>query len=177
MCFPHFEACLFSSVFSISFFALLRVGEITTESTSVLVICRHDVNFNVINGRLELQLRIRSSKVDQRQNSVTLIIPEQDTELCAVKKLHNYLNIRESSPLSPLFLHFDDSYLTRFQFNAILRKTLQFCGVTDRIRFHSFRIDRASELARKGVPDNDIQKWGRWASDAYSSYTRLYFFN
>ena len=155
----------------------MRVGEITTESKSVLgphVICRQDVNFNVINGRLELQLRIRSSKVDQRQNSVTLIIPEQDTELCAVKKLHNYLNIRESSPLSPLFLHFDGSYLTRFQFNAILRKTLQFCGVTDRLRFHSFRIDRASELARKGVPDNDIQKW---ASDAYSSYIRLNFFN
>ena len=88
MCYPHFEACLFSSVFSISFFALLRVGEITTESKSVLVICRQDVNFNVINGRLELQLRIRSSKADQRQNSVTLIIPEQDTELCAVK---NYI--------------------------------------------------------------------------------------
>ena len=49
---------------------------------------RQDVNFNVINGRLELQLRIRSSKADQRQNSVTLIIPEQDTELCAVK---NYI--------------------------------------------------------------------------------------
>ena len=87
--FSHFKACLFSSVFSLSFFALLRVGEITTESKSVLgphVICRQDVNFNVINGRLELQLRIRSSKADQRQNSVTLIIPEQDTELCAVKK-------------------------------------------------------------------------------------------
>ena len=85
--------------------------------------------------------------------------------------------MREPSTLSPLLLHFDGSYLTKFQFNAILRKTLQFCGVTDRIRFHSFRIDRASELARKGVLDNDIQKWGRWASDAYSSYTRLNFFN
>ena len=178
--FSHFEACLFSSVFSLSFFALLRVGEITTESKSVLgphVICRQDVNFNVIDGRLELQLRIRSSKADQRQNSVTLIIPEQDTELCAVKILHNYLNMREPSPLSPLFLHFDGSYLTRFQFNAILRKTLQFCGVKDHIRSHSFRIGGTSELARKGVLDNDIQKWGRWASDAYSSYIRLNFFN
>jgi len=34
--------------------------------------------------------------------------------------------------------------------------------------------DLVAELARKGVPDNDIQKW---ASDAYSSYIRLNFFN
>ena len=85
--------------------------------------------------------------------------------------------MREPSPLSPLFLHFGGSYLTIFQFNAILRKTLQFCGVKDHIRSHSCRIGGASELARKGVPDNDIQKWGRWASDAYSSYSRLNFFN
>ena len=85
--------------------------------------------------------------------------------------------MREPSTLSPLLLHFDGSYLTKFQFNAILRKTLQFCGVKDHIRSHCFRIGEVSELARKGVPDNDIQKWGRWASDAYSSYTRLNFFN
>ena len=84
----------------------MRVGEITTESKSVLgphVICRQDVNFNIINGRLELQLRIGSSKADQRLNSMTLIIPEQDTELSAVKKLHNYLNMREPSPPSRYF--------------------------------------------------------------------------
>jgi hypothetical protein len=34
--------------------------------------------------------------------------------------------MREPSPLSPLFLHFDGSYLTRFPFNAILRKYYNF---------------------------------------------------
>lgn len=52
-------------------------------------------------------------------------------------------------------------------------------GCTQRIKFkpasfktHSFRIDRASDLASKWVPESSIMQLGRWRSDAYISYIR-----
>ena len=79
----HFQKilCILKIIYRISPFSFVQGAILDGRD-------RQDVNFNVINGRLLLQLRIRSSKADQRQNSVTLIIPEQDTELCAVK---NYI--------------------------------------------------------------------------------------
>ena len=57
----------------------------------------------------------------------------------------------------------------------MLQKNLKFCDVTDHIRYHSFRIVGATELARIGVPDSEIKSWGRWSSGVYLSYTRLDF--
>jgi len=116
-----------------------------------------------------------SSKADQRQNSITLFFPPQDTDVCSVKLLREYLKVRSPARLGPLFLHFDGSVLTRYQFNSVLQKALKFCDVTDHIRYHSFRIVGATELARIGVPDSDIKSWGRWSSGAYLSYIRLDF--
>ena len=74
---------------------------------------------------------------------------------------------------SPVYVHFDGSNLTRYQFNSVLLKTLQFCGPSEHIRSHSFRIGGASELSRRGVTESKIKRWGRWNSNAYSSYIRL----
>ena len=41
---------------------------------------------------------------------------------------------------SPVYVHFDGSNLTRYQFNSVLLKTLQFCGLSEHIRSHSFSI-------------------------------------
>ena len=174
ICSSNYEARLFASAFSLLFFALLRVGEITTDSKSVLG-C-HTIYFeNVSFLEEELYLKILSSKADQRKNSITLVLPPQNTEICPVKLLREYLNVRFPARLCPLFLHFDGSVLTRYQFNSVLQKALKFCNVSDHVRSHSFRIGGASELARIGVSDNDIKNWCRWSSQAYLSYIRLNF--
>ena len=124
---------------------------------------------------LELHVKICSSKADQRQHSITLIIPSQNTPICTVYMLHRFLQVRNDTALKPLFVHFDGSMLTRYQFNSILQKTLAFCDIKDHIRSHSFRIGGATELSRMGVKDNEIKQWGRWASSAYESYIRMNF--
>jgi hypothetical protein len=72
--------------FSVLFFALLKVGEITTENVSFL--------------DEELYLNILSSKADQRQNSITLFFPPQDTDVYPVKLLREYLKVRSPATLS-----------------------------------------------------------------------------
>ena len=116
-----------------------------------------------------------NTKADHRQNSITLVLSPQNTDVCPDKLLREYLKVRFPARLCPLFLHFDGSVLTRYQFNSVLQKALKFCDVTDHIRSHSFRIGGANELARIGVSDSDIKSWGCWSYGAYLSYIRLDF--
>lgn len=177
ICSSNYEACLFSSAFTLLFFGLLRIGEIASENPSITgihVICKQDIQFLTTNeGKQELHVKIRSSKSDQRGEAVVLQISEQSTHICPIRRLADFLKLRHPGYNRPLYLHFDGSNLTRYQFGVILRKALQFCDIRDHIRPHSFRIGRATELAKMNVADHDIKKMGRWSSNAYSGYIRL----
>jgi hypothetical protein len=66
----------------------------------------------------------------------------------------------------PLFL--------RSEFSARLNQTLTSIGLTGaNMRPHSFRIGAATSAAAAGVPDDQIQRLGRWKSDAYRRYIAL----
>ena len=115
----------FSSAFSLAFCALLRIGEIASDNksdTGPHVICYEDISFS---NKNEMYLGIRSSKADQRGNTIALIISEQkgsESDICPVKRLKQFLVMRYSGPTcsSPVYVHFDGSNLTRYQFNSVL---------------------------------------------------------
>ena len=78
------------------------------------------------------------------------------------------------SPVGPAaFCHKGGMPVIRQQVNAVLAKCL---GSTEFgnafFNTHSFRIWRASDLSRKGVPPEVIAKLGRWTSDTYKKYIR-----
>ena len=85
VCTSNYEGCIFSSAFTLAFFALLRIGAITSDNksdTGPHVICYEDISFS---NKNEMYLRIRSSKADQRGNTITLIISEQkgsESDIC-----------------------------------------------------------------------------------------------
>ncbi len=73
-----------------------------------------------------------------------------------------------------MFCHIDGQPLTRYQFQAVLRKALQQCGIkADSFGTHSFRIGAATTAALNGVPAEEIKKMGRWRSNAFQSYIRV----
>ncbi|CAC5401663.1 unnamed protein product [Mytilus coruscus] len=177
VCSSHYESCLFASAFSLAFFTLLRIGELTADRSTDIgahTIFINDLSLKFSNCKYELHLKICSSKADQRGISTTLVIPQREADLCPVSMLRAFLGIRYPVTDKPLYLHFNGSPLTRFQFISILKKTLYFCGVKDHIRSHSFRIGGASHYSRMGASDSEIKKWGRWVSDAYTSYIRIW---
>lgn len=179
ICPSVYESYLFSSAFSLCFFALLRVGEIASNSkcdAGIHVVRFKDVSFADYNGESELHLNLQSSKTDQFSSNTTLIIRAQkDDSFCPIRLLRKFLHIRSLSDASSnLFVHFDGSNLTRYQFSTVLKKALDFCEVKGHFRSHSFRIGGATEAKRLGVDDETIKIWGRWSSDAYTSYIRLF---
>ena len=78
-----------------------------------------------------------------------------------------------SSVSTTLFCHFGGEPLTRYQFNAMLRRALNFAHVhDDHISSHSFRIGAASTAAQSSVSIDDIRAMGRWRSNAVLRYIR-----
>ncbi|VDI23821.1 Hypothetical predicted protein, partial [Mytilus galloprovincialis] len=77
----------------------------------------------------------------------------------------------------PLVLHSYTSvenYVTRYQFNAVLKKALNVANITsDNFQSHSFRIGAASQSSKMGFSDDEIQDFGRWESKAYKRYIRI----
>ena len=87
VCSSNYEYTLFRSMFSLTFFALLRIGEITVSNNTRHVINKGDINVS----RHDLQvikLTIPFSKIDQKGLSTTIAVCEfYQTAICPVKLL------------------------------------------------------------------------------------------
>ena len=123
-----------------------------------------------------VELNGRFSKTDQLSHGCIVCIPTvsgRDTFLCPVRAATQYLC--SSPPHHTHFLsHFDGTPLTRFQFSAILRRSLGFIGLHDsRYTSHSFRIGVTTSAAMAGIPQHEIQRMGRWQSGVFRRYIRI----
>jgi len=181
VCSSQLEAQLFATAFKLAFFAFLRVGEITAAARgdkSNRAVGVLDVSFIFRGGEKlpsQLKLLIRKSKNDQRGNGNLLYLERYtDENICPVVGVYNYLQSRNKTGSSQLLTHYNGESVTRYQFNAILKRTLQFVNTKSHCyKSHSFRIGAATEAAARGVPEETIKLWGRWRSGAYSRYIRL----
>ncbi len=118
-------------------------------------------------------LAIRASKTDPFRKGITIsIAATQDTTLCPVQALQQYLACQSLGP-GPLFRFADGSPLTKRSLNMLVKTLSQRVGITpDRYSTHSFRIGAATTAATAGLPDWKIRMLGRWLSDSYQIYIR-----
>jgi hypothetical protein len=70
-----------------------------------------------------------------------------------------------------LFVLENKEVLTRAGLATVLKQAAVACGVAaSRVATHSLRRGGASAYAAAGVPDADVQRFGRWTSDGYKRY-------
>lgn len=173
----QFEQSLFKAAFLLAFFGFLRVGELAANSKSQVqdtMLRRSDIKFIAHDGSPAIEINFRVSKNNQFGQRQVILIPSQKfTALCPVSALRQYLSVAGSSLV--LFSHFDLTPLTKYQFSAMLRKTVEFCGFPNSQLFksHSFRIGAATSARLHGLSDGEIQVLGRWRSGVFSNYIRL----
>ena len=100
------------------------------------------------------------------------VFAESRSKVCAVKAVQKFLSLRPVGD-GPLFCHANRAPVTRYQFAALLYKCSVKAGFdADRIKTHSFRIGRATDLSAMAVPVAAIKQMGRWESEAYKLYIR-----
>ena len=162
------DADMLTSAVLLAFFALLRVSEYTTPSSSTFdESIHHSVSdVAVIWTRRIATINIKVSKTDPFREGVCLKVGMLGHYLCPVRALARYLLIRGPRP-GPLFLFRNGAHLTRARILDILTRALP---DIPNINTHSFRRGGASALAAAGIPDTTIRVLGRWKSNAYADY-------
>lgn len=177
ICASRFEELLFRAAMLCAFFGFMRVGEFTADSKTALqesVLLLSDVTFDDVgDSGASLLISFRTCKTNHSGTPLVIkLVRAYDSFLCPVTTLRKFIEVRPVG-CEALFCHFNCEPLTRYQFNAVLQKALGFCGLGDlHIRAHSFRIGAATLAHDMGVPLSEIQRMGRWRSDAALSYIR-----
>jgi hypothetical protein len=73
----------------------------------------------------------------------------------------------------PTFRHMDGTGITRTKLASKLRDYLLEIGHTPtKYNTHSFRIGKATDMARAGYSHTQIAMVGRWKSDAFLKYIK-----
>lgn len=120
-----------------------------------------------------LYIQVRKSKTDQTGKAVKLkLYPAEMGNICCVNSLLTFIKACPSFK-GYLLCHQNRDPLTRYQFTSILTKCISKMGLSASIfKSHSFRIGRATDLAKEGVSADNIQKLGRWRSNTFHKYIR-----
>ena len=171
---------MFSAAYSLAYFSMLRIlSELATKNAtdeSGHALDKDNITFHSAGGEVEMHVKISSSKNDQKGRATSLVLKSQaDFNICPINLVRKYLAIRLKGQncSNIVFVHLNGSALTKYQFSSILQKSLKICDVPLHIRTHSFRISRATDMAKQGVCDEIITQNGRWTSASYSRYIRL----
>lgn len=164
--FSSYISVLLSSIFTLAFYAFLRVGEFTESP--------HNIHHNdcLLSPGSSVMITFRTFKFS-RGSSPHLVIPYAGHALCPVLYLSRYLSLRPPIP-GPLFVTESGHSITARLFSHYLSLACKVAGLnTSLIKPHSFRIGAATTAAALGIPTDTIQRMGRWSSNAFSRYIRV----
>ena len=119
--------CMIWAAISLAFFGFPRIGEMTCprQFDPSIHLEKSDITFhpNGMNKNLYMLVRIKASKTDPFHLTVMITIDPNDSELCPVTAMKNYLS-KCTSLLGPLFQYSNGTPLSRSQFTNELRTLL-----------------------------------------------------
>ena len=160
----HYYTTMLRSMMSLSFFALLRPGEVTDSP--------HNLMFDQVQvANEQITVTFLSFKHHKGQ-PVSLIIPAQKQAPCPVLAIKQYLPERKSYQ-GPLFCHFGGKPISYAQYSGWFHELLSILSIKQVYGLHSFRIGCATLAAARNISSVMIQQMGRWHSNAYSRYIRI----
>ena len=175
---------LYKTIFSIMYFGLLRVSEVTkgahpilagdvrvgTNKKKMLLILRSSKT----HGRYTApqQVKITASKLENGNKSCRNPRPELP---CPFQLLSHYAKARGpyKTNSDPFFVLRDGTPLKPYDLRKILKKMIKKAGF-DKNAFdtHSLHIGRSCNLYRLGISVETIKKIGQWWSNAVFRYLR-----
>ncbi len=174
VCSSTYESALFRAAFTTAFFVFFRVSELVSHaalSSNTRALKIGDITIPTTAHQMIIHLRY--SKTDQSGKGTRICISSiPHSPLCPVAAMVQYLQVRPPGP-ADLFVHFNTNTLTRYQFQALLKKAISHLGIDhQQYSSHSFRIGAATSAAMNGVASHKIQEYGRWHSSCYRQYVR-----
>lgn len=164
-----YEQVLLRAMFLTAFFGFFRVGEITSNSHGTCLMAIHQLSFSFKKATITL----RKFKHNNNGRRFDVVLKNNDeTALCPVKALKNYLKLRGQSR-GPLFCFPNLDPIGRQYFCKQLKQCLTFAGLDSKCyKSHSFRVGATCHASSLGMSDSQIRSLGRWSSNAFKVYVR-----
>lgn len=162
------EAQLLALAFSLAFFGALRIGELVSQAKGRPGGLLWD---DVVLGERAVRLRIRKSKTDVYGKGAWVLLKAVPGPSCPFTLVSAFKALGQRG--SNFLVHEDGSPLTKYQFTALFKRSLEVAGVSSKeYGTHSFRIGAATEAARAGLQESEVMRIGRWRSSCYARYIR-----
>ena len=168
---PSFSSTLLTACCFTAFFGFLRVSEFASaeKANSKPGLKPAHVSFS----QQWVQLLLLDTKTDKSKRGVRVTIAKRPLPPCPVKWLAEYCRIRPLTPdSSPLFVHNDGSPMSQTWFRGALKDLCSSLGLSGNVNTHSLRIGAATDAAASGMSDFEIQRLGRWRSQAFMVYVK-----
>ena len=163
------------AILSVTYYRLLRVGEVTCGTHPILA---KDVHVGLNKRKFLFILRTSKTHLKDNRPQMIKICSTQkkiSTDLCHFAILREYNALRPSckSINEPFFVFCDNSIVTPSQINKVLKDILLAAGLDPKAySMHGMRAGHASDLLKLRLSVETIHKLGRWKSNAVFNYLR-----
>ena len=173
---PYLES-LYHTMFSLAYYGMLRVGEVTYSPHTVKA-----CNVHVGNNKDKILIVLYTSKTHGEESrpqkvkiSASPCINAPKRLFCPVKAVLKFMQDRGpyEDDSEPFFTFADKTAVKDHQFRSFLRILLDRLGLDSSLYdVHSFRIGRTCDLEKFGYSVDQIKSMGRWKSNAVYRYLK-----
>jgi hypothetical protein len=177
---PEVNNLNFDTAIKLAFAGFLRTAELTCEAKDLenkpvfehTKLQRRDITF--ADNDEHAVLLLRSSKSDYDHTGVEIVVAKTGEVTCPVSALRALFTLDPQPPRAPLFRTHNGT-LSRNKYINEMRKRLKDNGYKDYKRYsgHSPRRGAAQHAADNGILEFDIQRLGRWSSEAFKGYFHI----
>ena len=169
---------LYKAIFSLAYYGMLRVGELTLSNHTIKA-----CNIHVGNNKDKILIVLYSSKThgkESRPQKVKISASHtnsnrNDKFFCPFRIVTNYMKIRGDyiTDNEPFFIFSDRNPVRSYNVRNLLRELLEILNLDSNLYdVHSFRGGRTSDLAKFGYSIDRIKTMGRWKSSAVYRYLK-----
>ena len=170
---PHitdtsYESTMVQALFSLMYWALLRVSEVTHSKDN-----KHNLQLsNISLNKSDSKLRIDFTSFKFSKGIVPAQLTKRHSTSCPVRLFTSH-HTHYPKENGPAFVHKNGKPLSRLYVKRKISESLQAISKDPSIfDTHSFRIGRATDMFLEGYSDTQIQLAGRWKSTAFKKYIK-----
>ena len=180
---PYLE-CLFSTLFAVAYYGLLRICEVCKVPSSNHVIMGESVHF--ARNKETFWVMLYTSKThgtNVEPQKVTIVSNKCKhsgkyvaRHFCPFQLISRYIAMMGAIwyPQEAFFIYRDHTLVHGETARSLLRALIKRLGLNDKLYdFHSLRIGRTTDLIKFNYSLEEVKRMGRWKSNIIYKYIRL----